>query len=325
MNSNSVTDLQRVFLEYIHENSFKKEPEELYEPVDYFMSLGGKRLRPVLLLMSYLLYNQDIKKALSAAMAIEVFHNFTLVHDDIMDEAPLRRGMPTIHEKYNHNTGILSGDVMLIRAYQFLINATTPENAQQVIHIFSQVAVEVCEGQQMDMNFETALKVSLQEYLKMIELKTAVLIAGAMQIGAILGGASETDARHLYEFGRNIGVAFQIQDDVLDTYGDPEKFGKKQGGDILRNKKTYLLLKAFELADAATAAQLNAALLETQPDKKIREVMQVFDSLHVRDHAIDQKESLLREAYQHLESVSCPTQNKLEIKMLAESLMVREA
>lgn len=324
MKSKSVTGLQELFLEYIRQNSFARPPLELYAPVDYIMGLGGKRLRPVLLLMSYQLFDSHLPKALSAAMAIEVFHNFTLVHDDIMDEAPLRRGMPTVHEKYNHNTGILSGDVMLIRAYQFLLAATSPQNAQAVTGIFSQVAVEVCEGQQLDMNFETAQSVSLGEYLKMIELKTAVLIAGAMKIGALLGGASEADATHLYQFGRNIGVAFQIQDDVLDTYGDPEKFGKKQGGDILRNKKTYLLLKSFELADPETNAQLKSALLEKDDDHKIRDVIRIYDHLKVRDHAIAQKELLLREAYQHLASVNCPEEGRLQIQALAEGLMVRE-
>jgi geranylgeranyl diphosphate synthase type II len=324
MKLKSVTGLQELFLEYISQNRFARPPEELYAPVDYIMGLGGKRLRPVLLLMSYQLFDSHLTKVLPAAMAIEVFHNFTLVHDDIMDQAPLRRGMPTVHEKYNHNTGILSGDVMLIRAYQFLLAATEKHNAQAVVNIFSQVAVEVCEGQQMDMNFETAQSVSLAEYLRMIELKTAVLIAGAMKIGALLGGASETDAMHLYEFGRNIGVAFQIQDDVLDTYGDPEKFGKKQGGDILRNKKTYLLLKSFELADEETTAQLKSALLEKDDDHKIRDVIRIYDHLKVRDHAIAQKELLLREAYQHLASVNCPEEGKLQIQALAEGLMVRE-
>ena len=276
-------DLQETFQKYLKENIFNQTPQELYQPVNYILKLGGKRLRPVILLMSYNLFKETVEKALPAAFAIEIFHNFSLLHDDIMDEAPLRRGQPTVHIKYDVNTGILSGDVMLIYAYQYILQLEDQSNIPALMRIFNKVAIEVCEGQQYDMNFETSQEVKIVDYLKMIELKTSVLLAGAMKMGAVIAGAPEKDANHLYEFGKNIGIAFQLQDDILDTFGDPEKFGKKVGGDIAQNKKTYLLLKAMELAKGSRkqalsdlitqnyieeATKIKACLLYTSPSPR---------------------------------------------------------
>ncbi|MFK8104543.1 MAG: polyprenyl synthetase family protein, partial [Saprospiraceae bacterium] len=219
--------LKQIFDDYIATNEFKQAPVALYEPINYIFSLGGKRLRPLLLLMGYNLFGERVEEALPAAFAIEIFHNFSLLHDDIMDEAPLRRGKPSVHVKYNVNTGILSGDVMLIYAYQYLARLSVLPRYAKIVELFNQLAIDVCEGQQYDMNFEEEEQVALSAYLKMIELKTAALIGGALGMGAVIGGASEKDMEQLMQFGRNIGIAFQIQDDILDTFGDPEKFGKK--------------------------------------------------------------------------------------------------
>lgn len=308
----------------MEDHPFDRSPRELYEPVDYIMQLGGKRLRPLLLLMSYQLFRDDVTKALPAAMAMEVFHNFTLVHDDIMDEAPLRRGKPTVHIQYDRNRGILAGDVMLIQAFRFLLDAAAAHQIRSVTETFCEVAIGVCEGQQLDMNFETRDEVTLPEYLRMIELKTAILLGGAMKIGALLADAAASDAQHLFAYGNLIGVAFQIQDDLLDAYGDPDKFGKKTGGDILRNKKTYLLLKAFELADAATKIQLNDWLTSTDETAKVAGVLDIYDRLQVRKKAQTEKNRMLLEADQHLDAIACPPENKAALRAMASSLIDRE-
>src|SRR5690606_23692113 len=243
----SISDYRDLFLSHLQQEIIVRDPKNLYQPMDYILNLGGKRLRPVLTLMTADFFSGKHQEALKAAMAIEIFHNFSLVHDDIMDDAPLRRGKQTVHEKWDLNTGILSGDAMLILAYQLFetYDATT---FQALAKLFSKTALEVCEGQQFDVDFETRDDVSISEYLKMIEYKTAVLVGAAMKMGAIVAEASVEDQDIIYQFGKNLGIAFQLQDDYLDVFGDPETFGKQVGGDIIENKKTYLYLKAVEFA-----------------------------------------------------------------------------
>lgn len=238
--------------EAIQDKGFKKEPISLYEPISYTMALGGKRVRPALLLMANDLFGGTANRALNAALAIEIFHNFTLVHDDIMDNAPVRRGKPTVFKKWNVPTAILSGDVMLVEAYQLLCDYE-PELLPHLLKLFNKTAVEVCEGQQYDMLFENASDVSIDDYLKMIELKTAVLLGASLKMGALIAKATRNDAQHLYEFGKNIGVAFQLMDDILDVYGDPKKFGKQVGGDILANKKNILIITSPSQSRRKTA------------------------------------------------------------------------
>ncbi len=266
------------FVKYLQEKITTKEPKSLYEPITYILQLGGKRLRPVLTLLTADIFNSNYKKALNAALAIEVFHNFSLVHDDIMDAAPLRRGQETVHQKWNLNTGILSGDAMLISAYQ-LFEYYEPETFQELAKLFSKTALEVCEGQQYDVDFEIQNDVTEAEYLKMIEYKTAVLVGAAMQMGAIVAHAKQEDAQKIYEFGRLLGIAFQLQDDYLDAFGDPKTFGKQVGGDIIENKKTFLYLKALENASTEDKARLVDLFQEKSAlnhDLKIEFVKQVF-------------------------------------------------
>src|SRR6187402_1620075 len=251
----AIHQYQEFFITYLENQKINKEPKNLYEPIDYILSLGGKRMRPVLTLMTSEIFGTDYKEALPAAMAVEVFHNFSLVHDDIMDDAPLRRGHETVHEKWNINTGILSGDAMLILAYQYF-EKYEPIIFRDLAKLFSKTALEVCEGQQWDVDFETRKDVTIPEYLKMIQYKTAVLVAAAMKMGAIIAKTSEQEANLIYDFGLHLGLAFQLQDDYLDAFGDPETFGKQVGGDIIENKKTYLYLKAMEFAKAVEKAQL---------------------------------------------------------------------
>lgn len=317
--------IQQVFEQYLLNNRFPGSPRELYEPVDYILSLGGKRLRPAVLLMGHYLFDDSFEKSLPAAFAIEVFHNFTLLHDDIMDNAPLRRGKPTVHEKYSLNTGILSGDVMLIYAYDYLTRLDSPR-LSDVLSVFNRTAVEVCEGQQMDMNFESRSDVQIVEYLKMIELKTAVLVAGALKIGALLGGASDKNAQFLYEFGRNLGIAFQLQDDVLDTFGDPDKFGKKTGGDIVQNKKTFLYLKALEVAGEDTKSTLrryyeNSGIGESA---KIMAVIDIFNQMNIKDLALEEMRSFQDKAIENLGKIEVSHERKVMLEIFAEALMQRE-
>ena len=243
-----LTTYRTTFLDFLESNSFDKAPVNLYSPVNYILSIGGKRMRPILTLMATDLFGGDSKDSLHAAMAVEVFHNFTLLHDDIMDDAPLRRGKQTVHEKWDVNTAILSGDVMMIKAYGFLMEYKG-EVYRAVMEVFNQTAIEVCEGQQMDVDFETRSDVSLEEYVEMIKLKTSVLVACALKMGAVIAGASDKDADLIYDFGLNLGLAFQLQDDYLDAFGNPETFGKQVGGDIIENKKTYLYIIAEQRAN----------------------------------------------------------------------------
>ena len=322
----NVVELQSLFKKYLDENQFHQKPAGLYEPINYILSLGGKRIRPVLLLMGCNLFNDNVAQALPASFAIEVFHNFSLLHDDIMDEAPLRRGKPTVHVKYNQNAGILSGDVMLVYAYEFFLKLDNKIKIPATIKTFNQVAIEVCEGQQYDMDFETRNDVSIDEYIKMIEQKTAVLIAGGLKIGAIIGGALEEDANHLYEFGRNIGIAFQLQDDILDTYGDPEKFGKKVGGDIVQNKKTFLVIKALELGSKDQRARLSDLMsIDSYGESdKIEAVKSVFNELQIREAAEQLMESYLVLAFEHLGAVNVADEKKKVLINLSHELMGRE-
>lgn len=322
----TLRQFQESFQTYLQDNQFKSAPTELYDPVNYILSIGGKRLRPVLVLMSHALFSENFEQSLPAAFAVEVFHNFTLLHDDIMDEAPLRRGQPTVHVKYDVNTGILSGDVMMIAAYDYLSKIADERKIPALYKTFNQVAIQVCEGQQYDMNFETREDVTISEYLKMIELKTSVLLAGAMQMGAIIGGAGLADIENIYQFGLNVGLAFQIQDDILDTFGDPEKFGKKVGGDIVQNKKTYLVLKALEVADEANKTELQKLMTTPTTDEylKIAGVKNIFNDLNIRNLAEAVKEDYLQKAFEHLEMVSVDKKQKEVLINLANDLMMRE-
>lgn len=321
------SQLQNLFIKYLENQVFDRAPHSLYAPVAYFMTLGGKRLRPLLALMGCEMFGRPAEAALPAAMAVEVFHNFSLVHDDIMDEAPLRRGMPTVHEKYSANTAILSGDAMLIESYHFLCQSPADASLSRLMHIFNQTALEVCEGQAADMDFETRDDVSLPEYLRMIEQKTAALIGGALALGAVIGGAGEEDTAHLDAFGRNIGIAFQIQDDLLDTYGDPAKFGKQVGGDILQNKKTLLVLRTLEMASDADRAEL-AHWMQTgaeNAEQKVAAVRAIFDRNNIPAWIMEEKQRFQIEAFRHLEAVNVTTERKAVLRGFLEDLLVREA
>lgn len=314
--------------QYAAEQSFPDQPTGLYEPCDYILTLGGKRLRPATLLMGYELFrdSDDLSDALPAAWAVELFHNFTLMHDDIMDAAPLRRGKPTVHTRWNTTTGILSGDVMLIYAYQFLSRSATPDVVPDLLKTFNRVAIGVCEGQQMDVDFETRDNVSIPEYLSMIELKTAVLLGGALEMGALCARAHPSEANHLYHFGRLAGTAFQIQDDLLDTYGDPAKFGKQVGGDILQNKKTLLVLKTLEVAPEADRAELNR-LMQTgseNPDDKIAAVRNLFNRNDIPAHIEAAKQAYQEDAFRHLNAVQVPEERKTVLRGTMEALLERE-
>ncbi len=318
-------ELQQFFGEEISRLRFDREPHNLYEPFNYMIKLGGKRLRPVLLMMACELFGEDARTALPQAIAIELFHNFTLIHDDIMDRAPLRRGQPTVHEKFNHTTAILSGDVMLVHAYEFMIDAES-SFTKKFVSLFNECAMKVCEGQQLDMNFESSTHVTAEDYLRMVEMKTATLIATALQIGAMKGGASETDAKHLYEFGRELGIAFQLKDDWLDAFGDAAKTGKQPGGDIIQNKKTFLLLEAIKLADDSVKNELMNLFSSNKKSevKKVKAVLEIFRSLKVDLLTRQISEEHYANALAHLEKVSAGKDEKIALSSLAASLMQRD-
>ena len=321
----SIQDLQQIIEKAVKETNYPAEPKELYEPISYLMSLGGKRLRPALVLMATDLFNGDINEALSPALAVELFHNFTLMHDDIMDKAPLRRGRPTVHAKWNEAVAILSGDVMFVKAYQLMIKVK-PQILSQVLEIFNQTATGVCEGQQIDMNFENREQVSIPEYIEMIRLKTAVLLGGALKIGALIGEASETDAQHLYNFGENLGIAFQLQDDILDVYGDPEKFGKQVGGDIISNKKTYLLIKALELAKDEDLKELNhwLTLKIFNSEEKVTAVRTIYDRIGIRELSDQTMQAYANKALVEFGLIKVKVENKEVLMEFAEMLVGRE-
>ncbi|MFN4854276.1 MAG: polyprenyl synthetase family protein [Bacteroidota bacterium] len=301
-----------------------KKPEHLYAPVSYILSLGGKRVRPLLTLMACDLFGGDYHEATSAAIAIEVFHNFSLLHDDIMDNAPLRRGKPTVHEKWNIPIAILSGDAMLVRAYQFL-DHYKGETGDKLRKLFSTTALQVCEGQQLDMDFETEHTVTQARYLQMISQKTAVLLGASMQMGAIVAKGSDVDATHVYEFGRQLGVAFQLQDDYLDLYGQHDSFGKKPGGDIIANKKTFMVIKAIEMANRYMKEELEQWMNHptTDPDEKVNAVKNIFDFLKIPDHTQNKIQSHSEQALKHLKLIKAPKEKKQILEEFAENLMNR--
>ncbi|WP_291116713.1 polyprenyl synthetase family protein [Flavobacterium sp. UBA6135] len=321
----SITVYQEQFITYLESQIILKEPKNLYEPIDYILRLGGKRMRPVLTLMATEVFDVNFKKALPAATAVEVFHNFSLVHDDIMDDAPLRRGKETVHEKWNLNTGILSGDAMLILAYQYF-ESYEPTIFRALAKLFSKTALEVCEGQQYDVDFETRDDVSIPEYLKMIEFKTAVLVGAAMKMGAIIAETSEENANLIYDFGLNLGIAFQLQDDYLDCFGNPETFGKQVGGDIIENKKTYLYLKAMEFAKAEEREQL-LHLYSIQPNdnsEKIESVKEFFNQTGSSEATQIAIEAYTIKAFDTLTKMQIGEDKKMVLRAFGEKLMKRK-
>lgn len=321
----SITAYQEQFLNYLESQKILKEPINLYQPITYILGLGGKRMRPILTLMATEVFDVDYKKALPAATAVEVFHNFSLVHDDIMDDAPLRRGKETVHEKWNLNTGILSGDAMLILAYQYFENYE-PTIFCDLAKLFSKTALEVCEGQQYDVDFEIRDDVSIPEYLKMIEFKTAVLVGAAMKMGAIIAETSEENGNLIYDFGLNLGIAFQLQDDYLDCFGNPETFGKQVGGDIIENKKTYLYLKAMEFAKAEEREQL-LHLYSIQPNdnsEKIESVKELFNQTGASKATQKAIEDYTMKAFETLAKMQIGEDKKMVLRAFGEKLMKRE-
>jgi geranylgeranyl diphosphate synthase, type II len=305
---------------------FGNSPESLYEPIRYLMSLGGKRMRPLLVLLAYSLYKKNVKAAVPYAVAVEAFHNFTLMHDDIMDNAPLRRGNVTVHEKWNVNTAILSGDVMLVKVYDLFLNLK-PEQLKPILKAFNKCAAEVCEGQQWDMEFETRPTVHVDEYINMIRLKTAVLLGFSLELGAMLAGASATDCRALRNFGVNIGIGFQLMDDLLDAYADPKKFGKQVGGDIIANKKTFLLITALEQAKPAQRKQLTFWLEAKKFNKKqkVEAVKAIFNELNIPAKTEAQINHYFKAGFRNLEKVSGAAQAKQLLKGFAEELIARQS
>ena len=321
----SVSVYQSFFVTYLENQIILKEPRNLYDPIQYILSLGGKRMRPVLTLMSAEIFDVSYEKALPAAMAVEVFHNFSLVHDDIMDAAPLRRGNVTVHEKWDTNTGILSGDAMLILAYQYF-EKYEPKIFRKLAKLFSKTALEVCEGQQWDVDFETRTDVTIPEYLKMIEFKTAVLVAAAMKMGAIIAKTSKTNAKLIYEFGLNLGIAFQLQDDYLDAFGDPATIGKQVGGDIIENKKTFLFLKAMEFSNATLQARLLYLFTEytDNVEAKIEEVKQIFNESGASQATQDAIKEFTQNAFDTLDKMNIDADKKALLQSFGENLMQRK-
>lgn len=320
----TISQYQEVIIHHFDHLKTLKEPKNLYEPIDYILSLGGKRMRPVLTLMATEIFNASYEKAIDAATAVEVFHNFSLIHDDIMDDAPLRRGNQTVHEKWDLNTGILSGDAMLILAYQFF-ESYEPSVFQKLAKLFSKTALEVCEGQQYDVDFEVREDVTIPEYLKMIEYKTAVLVGAAMKMGAIVAETSEENANLIYDFGLNLGIAFQLQDDYLDAFGDPETFGKQVGGDIIENKKTYLYLKALEFGKQEEKEEL-LHLFSIQPNdntNKITSVKEIFNSSGASNATQEAIKNYTLKAFETLKRMDITEDKKEILKAFGLKLMNR--
>jgi len=314
--------LQKSFESYFAHRHFPLEPSTLYDPLEEFLLNSGKRIRPVMCLMGNELFGEVHQDAYQIAAAIELFHNFTLVHDDIMDKAPLRRGKPTVHAVHGEPTALLGGDVMMVVAYDYL-NKIEPHYLKKVIALFNKTAKEVCEGQQYDMDFEKNQHVRLTDYIRMIELKTSVLLAASLQLGSIVGGASEGNQQHIYEFGRNLGIAFQIQDDYLDAFGDPEKFGKQVGGDIQSNKKTFLMIHALETAQGELRTALIKAM-EENPTDKVEIVLNIFKACGIDSWASALKEQYLQTALTHLEEIAVSKSRKAPLQELAHYLISRD-
>lgn len=312
--------------EYIGNLSYMREPTGLYDPIGYVLGLGGKRLRPVLMLLAYNLYKEDVARIFSQAAGIETYHNFTLLHDDLMDKADMRRNKPTVHKKWDENTAILSGDAMLILAYQFMMKGCPLECMGRVMDVFGRTALEVCEGQQWDMEFEHRLDVTVDEYIEMIRLKTSVLLAAALKIGAILGGAPEKDEQLLYDFGIKMGLAFQLQDDYLDVYGDPAVFGKKIGGDILCNKKTFMLITALNLAEGEDKETLLNWLhaADYVAEEKIQSVTALYNKVGVPGLCQASIDAYYKEGLELLDKVNVESSLKEELKKFVCHLMDRK-
>ena len=316
----SFETLSTQFAEKFDTRHFPEQPASLYEPNEYFLKLGGKRVRPVLCLMGNELFDEIIPDAWHAATAIELFHNFTLIHDDIMDKAPLRRGKQTVHTKYNDSTALLAGDVMLVRAYEYL-NKISSVYLSKVLSLFNRTAIEVCEGQQMDMDYESQTNVNMNDYLRMIELKTSVALAASLKVGGLLGGGGERNQNLLYEFGKKLGIAFQVQDDYLDAFGDKNKTGKQVGGDILANKKTFLLIHAMESASHKKELE---HLIKTNPENKIEKVLAVYKDCKADEWALQLKNKYFDEALTHLEDIAALSKRKEPLRELALFLVQRD-
>lgn len=316
----SFESLSKQFAEKFETRHFPEQPASLYEPNEYFLKLGGKRVRPVLCLMGNELFDEIIPEAWHAATAIELFHNFTLIHDDIMDKAPLRRGKQTVHTKYNDSTALLAGDVMIVKAYEYL-NKISANSLNRVLSIFNKMAVDVCEGQQLDMDYESQNNVIINDYLRMIELKTSVALAASLKIGALLGGGGERNQNLLYEFGKKLGIAFQVQDDYLDAFGDGGKTGKQIGGDILANKKTFLLIHAMESASHKNELE---KLIKSNPRDKVEKVLAVYKDCKADEWALELKNRYFDEALDHLEDIAVLSKRKEPLKELALFLVQRD-
>lgn len=300
------------------------KPKELYEPMSYILSLEGKRIRPLMCLIACDLFDQPIEKAHQASLAVELFHNFSLIHDDILDQAPLRRGKETVHEKWNTNIAILSGDGMLVKAFECIQHAES-HHIHELLTLFTKTALEVCEGQQMDMNFETQDHVSVEDYIQMITGKTAVLLGCSLQMGAICAGADRESQNHLYEFGKHVGIAFQLLDDMLDVYAkDAAKFGKQIGGDIISNKKTFLFLKAFELSDEQMKGELKLWMTDASSSRKVEAITKIYDQLRIKDLVLTEADLHTKNALEHLEQLKVNTEKKEQLKALAMQLLNRE-
>jgi len=320
-------ELRSQFNNYLQNYKFEGKPSNLYEPISYIMNIGGKRIRPILVMMACEMFGGDSAKAHKAALALEVFHNFTLVHDDIMDDADTRRGQQTVHTKYNENIAILSGDAMLIKSFKLLGEYEDISLRAKLYDVFTELAAQLCDGQQMDMNFEITNEVTVDDYLQMIVLKTGVLIAGALKMGALIGGATDEESEKIYNYGKNIGIAFQLQDDLLDTFGTFEKVGKKIGGDIVQNKKTYLYLKAIELSSDAGRSEIEKIYSNSTSlteDKKIEKVTKLFTSLVVDEYARQVRDAYLDLSNAHLASIAIDNHKKTELKALGKQLVNRD-
>ena len=319
-----IKQLQQDFADFMTKTDFTGQPKELYEPIAYTILQSGKRMRPMLCLLANEIFDGDENEALWPALALETFHNFTLIHDDIMDKAPLRRGKETVYQKWNSDIAILSGDAMLAKAFQY---ALQPKKGAELAQQLGKVAIEICEGQQMDLNFETLGNVTIAEYLEMIRLKTAVLLATALQMGATVASATEANIQHLYDFGLNMGMSFQLQDDILDLYSDVEVFGKRHGGDIADNKKTYLYLKALELAsekDRKRLEYLFTLRMDHDEEEKIEEVQAIYDRLHVKEAVEQVMLEYDRKAIKALAAISLPEEKKKHLRAYAEMLSGRK-
>lgn len=318
-------ELLKMVNDYIEDTTITRQPTSLYDPIKYVLSIGGKRIRPVLLLLTYNMYRDDIERVMPTAVGLETYHNYTLLHDDLMDKADMRRGMPTVHRKWDDNTAILSGDSMLVVAFQRVAQCPA-ENLQDILSLFTMTALEIGEGQQYDMDFENRMDVTEDEYIEMIRLKTSVLLACAVKMGAIMAGASDEDAKNLYAFGEKLGLAFQLQDDLLDVYGDPKVFGKAIGGDITSNKKTYMLINAILRANNEQREELIKWITTDNFDKeeKIKAVTKLYNKIGIRQLCEKKINDYFAEALTYLEKVNVPEEKKTALQRFTDQMMHRE-